>query len=140
MMSKPVKIMVTSFAILLIASIAAIVVLLNVVNADDEEKELTIEEVVKYSYQTPEITTDLEDGTYVRIQFQVITDGKAAFEEVSQRDFQLVNILIKELAVMNEEDFKSGLGELEQVIKTKLNEVMTEGQITDVYTINKILQ
>ncbi|MBN6204950.1 hypothetical protein JYK21_00680 [Ralstonia pickettii] len=139
-MSKPVKIMVTSFAILLIASIAAIVVLLNVVNADDEEKELTIEEVVKYSYQTPEITTDLEDGTYVRIQFQVITDGKAAFEEVSQRDFQLVNILIKELAVMNEEDFKSGLGELEQVIKTKLNEVMTEGQITDVYTINKILQ
>lgn len=138
-MSKLVKIMVTSFAILLIASIATIVVLLNVVKADDN-KELTIEEVVKYSYQTPEITTDLEDGTYVRIQFQVITDGKDAHEEVSQRDFQLVNILIKELAVMNEEDFKSGLSELEQVIKTKLNEVMTEGQITDVLTINKILQ
>ncbi|WP_405102183.1 flagellar basal body-associated FliL family protein [Oceanobacillus sp. FSL H7-0719] len=138
-MSKLVKVMVTSFAILLIASIATIVVLLNVVKADDN-KELTIEEVVKYSYQTPEITTDLEDGTYVRIQFQVITDGKDAHEEVSQRDFQLVNILIKELAVMNEEDFKSGLSELEQVIKTKLNEVMTEGQITDVLTINKILQ
>ncbi len=139
-MSKPVKIMITSFAILLIASIAAIVVLLNVVNADDEEKELTIEEVVKYSYQTPEVTTDLEDGTYVRIQFQIITDGKAAYEEISQRDFQLVNILIKELAIMNEEDFKSGLSELEEVIKTKLNDVMTEGQITDVYTIDKILQ
>ena len=51
-----------------------------------------------------------------------------------------MNILIKELAVMNEEDFKEGLTELETAIKDRLNEVMTEGTITDVYTINKILQ
>lgn len=138
-MSKLVKIMLTSLAVLLVAAIAALVVVLNVEGAD-EEKELTIDEVVKYSYQTPEVTTDLQDGTFVRIQFQVVTDGKEAHEEVSKRDFQLVNILIKELAVMDQEDFKAGLSDLEVTIKDRLNEVMTEGSITDVYTINKILQ
>ncbi|MHA6251288.1 flagellar basal body-associated FliL family protein [Oceanobacillus sp. CAU 1775] len=140
-MSKLVKIMVTSLVVLLIASIAALVVVLNInVAGADDNKELTIEELVEYSYQTPEVTTDLQDGSFVRIQFQILTDGKDAHQEVSQRDFQLVNILIKELATMNEESFKSGLDELEVVIKDKLNDVMTEGEIVDVYTINKILQ
>lgn len=138
-MSKLVKIMMTSLAILLIAAIAFIIVILNVEGADDE-KELTIDEIVEYSYQTPEITTDLQDGTFVRIQFQILTDGKDAHTEVSKRDFQLVNILIKELAVMNEEDFKEGLTGLEATIKDRLNEVMVDGAVTEVYTINKILQ
>lgn len=129
----------TSLAILLIAAIAFIIVILNVEGADDE-KELTIDEIVEYSYQTPEITTDLQDGTFVRIQFQILTDGKDAHAEVSKRDFQLVNILIKELAVMNEEDFKEGLTGLEATIKDRLNEVMVDGAVTEVYTINKILQ
>lgn len=140
-MSKLVKVMVTSLVVLLIAAIAGLVVVLNInVAGAGEDKELTIEELVEYSYQTPEVTTDLEDGSFVRIQFQILTDGKDAHEEVSQRDFQLVNILIKELATMNEESFKTGLDELEEVIKEKLNGVMTEGEIIDVYTINKILQ
>ena len=132
--------MITSLVVLLIAAISALVVVLNVESAGDEQKEQTIEDIVKYSYQTPEVTTDLEDGTFVRIQFQIVADGKDAHEEVSQRDFQIVNILIKELAVMTQEDFKAGLSDLEETIKTRLNEVMTEGKITDVYTINKILQ
>lgn len=140
-MSKLVKVMVTSLVVLLIAAIAGLVVVLNInVAGAGEDKELTIEELVEYSYQTPEVTTDLEDGSFVRIQFQILTNGKDAHEEVSQRDFQLVNILIKELATMNEENFKTGLDELEEIVKEKLNGVMTEGEIIDVYTINKILQ
>lgn len=138
-MSRLVKVMITSLAVLLVGAISALIVVLNVQGAD-EEKELTIDEVVKYSYETPEIVTDLQDGTFVRIQFQIVTDGKAAHEEISLRDFQLVNILIKELAVMDVETFKTGLGDLEATIKDSLNEVMTEGTITDVYTIDKILQ
>lgn len=139
MMSRLVKITMTSMAILLIAAITLLIIVLNV-DRGDGDRELTIDEIVEYSYETPEITTDLNDGTFVRVQFHIVTDGKEAHEEVSKRDFQLVNILIKELAVMNEEDFKEGLTELETAIKDRLNEVMTEGTITDVYTINKILQ
>ncbi|GGH69554.1 flagellar protein FliL [Compostibacillus humi] len=137
--SKLVKALITSLVILLIAAIAALVVVLNI-NAEDSDQPPSIDEIVEYSYQSPEITTDLDDGSFVRVQFQIITDGKKAKEEISKRDFQLKNILIKELATMTEEDFKNGLTDLEAQLKTKLNEVMVEGQVTDVYTISKILQ
>ncbi|MCG5103482.1 flagellar basal body-associated FliL family protein [Oceanobacillus alkalisoli] len=135
-MSRLVKVMITSLAILLVGAISVLIVVLNVEGAE----ELSIDKVVKYSYETEEIVTDLQDGTFVRIQFRILTDGKEAHEEISLRDFQLVNILIKELALMDEEAFKEGLGDLEATLKDSLNEVMTEGTITDVYTINKILQ
>ncbi|MDY0408169.1 flagellar basal body-associated FliL family protein [Paracerasibacillus soli] len=82
----------------------------------------------------------LEDGSFVRIQFQVVTDSKQAKKEIEKREFQVKNILIKEIATMKEEDFKSGLGNLEKALQTKLNDVMAEGKVVGVYTINKILQ
>ncbi|WP_087972900.1 flagellar basal body-associated protein FliL [Oceanobacillus rekensis] len=139
-MSRLVKTMITSLVILLLGAVAALVVVLNVTGQSEEGNTQTIDDIVEYSYESPEITTDLEDGTFVRIQFQIVTDGKKAKEEIAKRDFQLKNILIKELATKSEEDFKSGLAELEQTVMTKLNELMTEGKITEVYTINKILQ
>lgn len=132
--------MITSLVILLVGAVVALVVVLNVNGKSEEGDSQTIDDIVEYSYESPEITTDLEDGTFVRIQFQIVTDGKKAKEEIAKRDFQLKNILIKELATKSEEDFKAGLSELEQTVKTKLNELMTEGKITEVYTINKILQ
>src|SRR5699024_6257614 len=133
-LSKLAKTMVTSLSILVSIGIVAIVVVFYVNNDTDKGKAQSIDEIVEYSYETPEITTDLQDGTFVRIQFQVLTDGESAKKEVVKREFQLKNILIKELAKMNEDDFKSGLGKLEDDIQSKLNEVMTEGNITDVYT------
>lgn len=99
-----------------------------------------VEDLVKYSYETSEITTDLQDGGFVRIQFQIVTDGKKARNEISNRDFQLKNILIKELTNLTEEEFTTGLDEIEEIVENKLNELMIEGKIVDVYTISKILQ
>lgn len=132
--------MLTSVVILLVCGIAVFITLLYVNEEDNKGEAQSIDDIVAYSYETPDITTDLKDGSFVRIQFQIITDGKAAKNEIGKRDFQLKNILIKELTKMDEEDFKSGLADLEKTIQKKLNEVMTEGTITDVYTINKILQ
>lgn len=137
-MSKLMKAMITSLVVLLLGGTVALVIVLNVQSDKSEAK--TIDKIVEQSYETPEITTDLEDGSFVRIQFQILTDSKDAKDEISKRDFQLKNILIKELAKMNEEDFKGGLTELEAVIQKELNEVMTQGEITKVYTISKILQ
>lgn len=140
-MSKLVKTMLTSIIILLLGGAIAFVIVFNVTGQSlTKNQQDTIEELVKYSYETPEITTDLEDGHFVRIQFKILTDGKNAQKEISHRDFQLQNILIKELATMNEEDFKAGLTQLEATLQEKLNELMTEGEILEVYTTNKILQ
>ena len=138
-MNKLVKILLTSFIILIVCGIAGFIVILNM-DGQSKEGKASIDEIVAHSYETPEVTTDLEDGSFVRIQFQVVTDSKRAKAEISKRDFQLKNILIKELAQMDESSFKSGLNELEKVIQEKLNEVLAEGKVTDVYTISKILQ
>jgi len=102
--------------------------------------ENSIDNVDKRSYETPEITTDLQDGSFVKIQFNVVTDSKKAQEEITKREFQIKNLLIKELAAMDKKDFKEGIGDLEKKLQEKMNEVMTEGEVTDVYTIDKILQ
>lgn len=139
-MSKLVKTMLLSLVIIVLVGVVAAVIVLNVLDKKDKEDEQSIDEIVEYSYQTPEITTDLSDGSFVRIQFQIITDSKDAKEEIEKREFQVRNILIKELATKDEDAFKSGLSDVEDILKVELNKVMTEGSIEDVYTINKILQ
>ncbi|TFJ94672.1 flagellar basal body-associated protein FliL [Lentibacillus salicampi] len=139
-MSSLAKTMLTSFVVLLVAGGVALLIVLYITDDHNDGKAQSIDEVAEHSYETPEITTDLQNGSFVRIQFQIVTDGKKAKEEAEKREFQLKNILIKELAKMDEEDFKTGLSDLEDVVQLKLNEVMTEGMITEVYTISKILQ
>lgn len=132
--------MLLSLVIIVLVGVVAAVIVLNVLGKQDKGEEQSIDEIVEYSYQTPEITTDLSDGSFVRIQFQIITDSKDAKEEIEKREFQVRNILIKELATQDEESFKSGLSDVEDILKVELNKVMSEGSIEDVYTINKILQ
>lgn len=135
------KLSIVSLLVLLIIVIVAFIIVINVNQAESEENmEPTIDDIVEYSYETPEITTNLEDGNFVRIQFQMVTDGTDAKEELEKREFQIKNILIKELTTMEEEDFQSGLSDLEDELVTEVNEVMTDGAVTDVYTIDKILQ
>ena len=139
-MSKLVKTMLTSIiSIVLIGTLAAFIVLYVLDNEKTTDAQ-SIDEMVELSYETPEVTTDLEDGSFVRIQFQLILDSKDAKKEITKREFQVRNQIIKELARMKEADFKSGLGKLEEQLQTKLNELMTEGEVTGVYTISKILQ
>ncbi|WP_181954929.1 flagellar basal body-associated protein FliL [Lentibacillus cibarius] len=141
MVSKLFKIMLVSLSLFLLAGgIALITVLYGTDGGQGSGNAQSIDEVIEQSYKTPEITTDLQDGSFVRIQFQVITDSVKAKKELQKREFQLKNILIKELANMNEKDFQTGLSNLEDAVQLKLNEIMTEGSIKDVYTINKILQ
>ena len=137
-MSRLVKTFITSLIIILLGGTATLVILLY--GEEEASTGSTIDDMVEHSYETPEIKTDLSDGSFVRVQFKVITDGEGAKEEISKRDFQLKNILIKELGTMDEEDFRTGLSDLEEVVKSKLNELMTDGNIVDVYTISKLMQ
>lgn len=132
-MNRLIKTMITSLMIIILAGITIFIIFTKV-------KGDPIDDLVKYSYETPEITTDIQGGAFVRIQFQIVTDGKKAVNEISKRDFQLQNILIKELAHLTEAEFTTELSGLEKNVEKKLNKLMTEGTITDVYTVKKILQ
>lgn len=132
--------MLISLSIILVIAIVTIILLIVLLKEDNANAEPTIDEIIESSYQTPEITTDLSDGHFVRIQFQIVTDSKDAKEEIEKREFQVRNTIIKALATMNEEAFSTGLSEVEETLKNELNKVMSEGVIKEVYTIDKILQ
>lgn len=141
-MSKALKLFITSLIIIIVvgAGTSGAVIYYLSKNQAGSEKELSIDEMNEFSYETPEITTDLTDGRFVRVQFRIVTDGKDGLKELEKRDFQIKNILIKEISEMNEEDFSTGLKNVENTLQTSLNELMTEGKILEVYTIGKILQ
>lgn len=132
--------MIITLSTLTILGVVALVFVLNVNGGEEGSGERSIDDIREASFVTEEITTDLKDGSYVRISFQVVTDSTATKKELEKRDFQISNTLIKELSVMKSESFQSGISDLEEKMKLKMNELLTEGKVTDVYTVNKVLQ
>lgn len=140
-MSRGLSIFLVSITVFAVTTAVILGIVFFVLGKDDSNNsELTIDDMNEYSFETAELTTDLQDGRFVRVQFKIITNGKDAVKEIEKRDFQIENILIKEISAMEEEDFTTGLDNVEQTLQDKMNEVMTDGQIVDVYTVRKILQ
>lgn len=139
-MNKLLKVMIISLSIILLTAAVVIVTMFMILKDKPEDGQISIEMMNQLSFDTSEVTTDLDNGKFVRIQFKIIVNNKAALKEIEQRDFQMKNILIKELSVMEEADFKEGLTDLENAVKKKLNAVMEKGEIIEVLTISKILQ
>lgn len=134
------KVMVISLSSLTILGVVALILVLNTNGATEASGERSIDEIREASLLTEEITTDLQNGDYVRISFRIVTDSKDSVEELEKRDFQLQNVILKELSTMESETFQSGLEDLEKKLQLKLNQFMTEGEVTEVYTVNKVLQ
>lgn len=134
------KAMIISLVSITVIGVVAFVVVLNVSGKGSNDGKLSLDKMVEYSFTTEEMSTDLQDGSFVQIQFQIVTDSKKAKEEIQKRQFQLQNLFIKESVTLNEKDFKSGLSELENNLKTNMNEFMSDGKIIDVYITSKIIQ
>ncbi|KAA0547930.1 flagellar basal body-associated protein FliL [Bacillus sp. BGMRC 2118] len=128
--------------IILIGAVAVVLIMKFNDSGEEEVKEPTIDEIVEYSVDVPEITTNLLDGEFVKIQFKVQTENVKAKDELAKREFQTKNIIIQELSEMTSEQFKGkeGITNLENVIKTELNELMHEGKVVRVYTTSFVLQ
>ncbi|QGH34544.1 flagellar basal body-associated protein FliL [Gracilibacillus salitolerans] len=135
---KLIKILVVVLLIITIAGAVTLYFLLN--NTSNDGEAMSIDDMVKYSYTTEEIRTDLNDGNFVLIQFQFITNSKAALGEIEKREFQVKNEFIKLSVDLTAKDFQENLSELESDIKTAMNKHMTEGQIVDVLIISKVIQ
>lgn len=118
-------------------------ILVNILNsADSRGKEPTIEEIVKLSFDTPEITTNLLSNDFARMKFRIQVDNKKALAEIQKRDFQIDNIIIRELAGMKSSDLQSaeGIEQLETRLKMRINELMQNGVVIQVYTRERVIQ
>ncbi len=120
-------------AIILIGVIA--VVLLTQFNKPAATLEPTIDEVVETLVDVPEITTNLSDKRVVRMTLKIQTTSKDAAAELTKRLYQTNNIAIEELSEMTLESLegKQGKQMFQKALKTRLNELMQEGEIQQVY-------
>lgn len=127
-------------AITLVGAIALVIVMKF--SGDDETKKPTIDEVLEASVDIPQITANLASDDYIRISFKIQTENKKAKEELQKRDFQVKNLIIQELSEMKAEDIqgKEGQIKLQEDLKTKINGLMQEGKIVQVYITESLLQ
>ncbi|MGX2959266.1 flagellar basal body-associated protein FliL [Peribacillus sp. JNUCC 23] len=123
-----------------VASVAAIAYFKN--DHANVEKELSIDEIIKTSVNVPEITTNLANGDFIRMTLTIQTDSKKAKTELEKRDFQVKNLLITELSELKSDMLRSKVGkeQFQESMKAKLNEIMQEGKIVQVYITSSILQ
>ncbi|MEH7222566.1 flagellar basal body-associated protein FliL [Bacillus sp. JJ1566] len=117
-------------------------VILTKVTASNSGKEPSIDQVLKSTVEIPEITTKLLSDDYIRISFNIQTDGKKGKEELEKRGFQVSNLIIKELSNMTSEEFKGeeGIVNLENRLKDRINELMQDGTVIKVYATSFLPQ
>ncbi len=101
----------------------------------------SIDDVIKLSVDMGEIATNLLDNRYVKISFMVETNSKDAKEEVEKRKFQVQNIIITELSDMKSPQLegKEGKQSFEEAVKSRINEIMQEGEVVKVYITSYII-
>jgi len=140
--NKLLTIMLSIVAVIALIGVIAYVLLTQLNGEAKEAKEPTIEEVILASVDIPEIRTNLADGHYAILQLKIQTDSEDAAQELTQRIFQVNNLVIQELSEMTEEDLKGKQGKVlfEKAIKAKMNELMQEGEIQQVYITSFIVQ
>jgi flagellar FliL protein len=102
--------------------------------ADQIVNDLTVE--------TGEVTTNIKDNHFIKVSFSIQVSNKKARDELNKRSFQLKNAVIYTVSGMNAEDLQDqkGMRNLENLIKTRINEFLESGHVTRVYTTQKIVQ
>ncbi|WP_042471930.1 flagellar basal body-associated protein FliL [Bacillus ndiopicus] len=109
-------------------------------NKGAQNTEPTIDEIVEASVDVPEIKTNLSDKRFIVVQLKVQTDSKDAAVELEKRLFQVQNIAIQELSDMELKDIEGKQGKitLRSTLKSKINELMQDGEVKEVYITNYI--
>jgi len=117
-------------------------VLLTQFNKPTGATEPSIDEIVEATVEIPEITTNLADKRVVRLSLKVQTTSKDAAAELTKRVFQVQNIAIQELSEMEQKDLEGKQGKqiFQKSLKTRLNELMQEGEVQEVYFTSFITQ
>ncbi len=128
---------------LLVAVIVfALVLQLDSKGDDPKPKEPTIDEIVEATIEIPEITTNLAENQFIKLDLKIQTDSTKAAEELEKREFQVRDLVIQELSEMTKEELegKAGKKAFKTTIQSSVNALMQEGEVEDVYIVSYIIQ
>ena len=140
-MNKMVRIMLVMISVILLAGIITIIVIYKS-NEATKAKGPNIDEVVDSSVDIDTMTTNLKDNHIVQIAIKIEGNDKKAKEELTKRDFQIKDIMIDELSNMNMQDLQAEKGKqkFKTDIKNRLNKMMQDGEVVNVYITSFVIQ
>lgn len=127
-------------SITLIGVVAVVVV--TQLNKGTAAEVQNIDDIVESSVDIEEITTNIAGDNYIKIALKIQTNSKDSAAELKKRDFQVKSILIEQLSEMSKKDLEGTKGKeiLANTLKTKINELMQEGEVQKVYFTSYIIQ
>ncbi|AEO99272.1 MAG: flagellar basal body-associated protein FliL [Heyndrickxia faecalis] len=140
-MNKMVRIMLVMISVILLAGIITIIVIYKS-NEATKAKGPNIDEVVDSSVDIDTMTTNLKDNHIVQIAIKIEGNNKKAKDELTKRDFQIKDIMIDELSNMNMQDLQAEKGKqkFKTDIKNRLNKMMQDGEVVNVYITSFVIQ
>lgn len=102
----------------------------------------TIDQILKNSVDVTDVTTNLASANYAKMSFKIETDSTGAAAELTKRDFQVRNIIIEELSNLKESDLQGQAGKikLQNTLKARINQIMQDGNVVQVYITDSLLQ
>jgi flagellar FliL protein len=136
-----VRIMLVMISVILLAGIITIIVIYKS-NEATKAKGPNIDEVVDSSVDIDTMTTNLKDNHIVQIAIKIEGNNKKAKDELTKRDFQIKDIMIDELSNMNMQDLQAEKGKqkFKTDIKNRLNKMMQDGEVVNVYITSFVIQ
>ncbi|GER65631.1 flagellar protein FliL [Weizmannia acidilactici] len=140
-MNKMVRIMLVMMSVILLAGIIAIIVIYKS-NQATQATSPSIDDVVNSSVDIDTMTTNLKDNHIVQIALKIEGNDKKAKEELTKRDFQIKDIMIDELSSMTMQDLQGvqGKEKFKTDLKNRLNKIMQDGQVVNVYITSYVIQ
>lgn len=128
---------------MLIAALAFLYIMNTQAKEQTDVENPTADQIVNdLTVETGEVTTNIKDNHFIKVSFSIQVSNKKARDELNKRSFQLKNAVIYTVSGMNAEDLQDqkGMRNLENLIKTRINEFLESGHVTRVYTTQKIVQ
>jgi len=121
---------------------AILIVVVKQLNENTGNGEPSIEKIVQSSVDVQQVTTNLASNDFIRISFKIQTNSKRAKKELEKRDFQVKDVIIQELSEMKADEIqgKDGQAKIKEALKTKLNSLMQNGKVVEVYITESLLQ
>ncbi|MBM7094181.1 flagellar basal body-associated protein FliL [Bacillus sp. H-16] len=140
--NRLVRIMVIILTTLTLIGAITLVIVTQFVNPTSADSEPTIDEMIQWSVETDEITTNLLSNNVIRTKFVIQLDSKKTKEEFEKRDFQVENIIIRVLSDRSASDFKGSesIVELEEELAGLFNDLLVSGSVESVYLRERIIQ
>ncbi|MCK0470761.1 flagellar basal body-associated protein FliL [Halalkalibacter sp. APA_J-10(15)] len=140
--NKLVNIMLIILAALTLLGVIVFVLFNQFLDSPEEGQEPTIDQIINLSFDTDEITTNLQSNDFIRATFRIQVDSRSALSEIQKRDFQINNILLRSLSNKRSSELagNEGIVDFENSIRDEINALMQEGEVVQVYTTSWVIQ